>query len=175
MARPSTYSPILAAKFCERLLSGRSLRAICREDDDMPAASTVFYWLSQYGAFSEQYARAKEAMAEAMFWEMIDIADNVHGDVYIDDKGQQHINYDVIARSKLRVDTRKWVLARLAPKKYGERISQEITTNPYGDPRNMSDEEKVAKINAIYQAALKRRDAARAAEKTMEYDGSDLV
>jgi hypothetical protein len=80
MARPSKYTPELATAICERLLSGRSLRAICREDADMPMASTIFYWLSKHEEFSEQYARAKELMAEAMFWDMIEIADQATND-----------------------------------------------------------------------------------------------
>ncbi len=175
MARPSTYTTQLATTICERLLSGRSLRAICREDRDMPSASVIFSWLSKHKEFAEQYARAKETMAEAIFWEIFDIADDGTNDIYTDEKGNVRINHDIVARSRLRVDARKWALARMEPKKYGERITQEIV-NPHGDPRNMSDEEKIAKLNIIYQAARKRNVTAdKILNNSYVDDGLDLV
>lgn len=35
------------------------------------------------------------------------------------------VNHEQIARSRLRVDARKWAAAKLAPKKYGDRIAHE--------------------------------------------------
>ena len=74
MGRPSDYSPEICAEICARLADGRSLRSICR-DDDMPHTATVFVWLEKHPAFSEQYARARESQADALFDEALDIAD----------------------------------------------------------------------------------------------------
>ena len=130
--RPSSYTEDLAALICSELASGRSLRDVCR-DDDMPASSTVFLWLSKHPGFSEQYARAMEARTNALAEEILEIADDRHGDSYVDENGAQRVNNEVIARARLRVDTRKWLMSKMAPKKYGDKISQELS-GPDGKP-----------------------------------------
>jgi len=126
MARPSIFTPELAAAICERLANGESLRRIC-EDDAMPAKSSVFKWLSQDKVFADQYARAREAQADSWADDIIQISDDGENDTYKDEDGHERTNQDVIARSRLRVDTRKWLMARMAPKKYGDKITQEHT------------------------------------------------
>lgn len=121
---PTKYTPELAATICERLIAGESLRAICR-DKGMPPAGVVCAWLGRHKEFAEQYARARELQAERVFEEIFEISDDQEGDVYVDADGKEQTNHNVIARAKLRVDTRKWALARMAPKKYGDRIAQE--------------------------------------------------
>jgi hypothetical protein len=64
---------------CELLATGKSLREIC-ELDGKPAASTVFLWLANDTQFSEQYARAREAQADALFDEILGIADDGRND-----------------------------------------------------------------------------------------------
>ena len=124
--RPSIYTDELAAEICSRLAEGRSLRSVCREQD-MPALSSVFLWLKKYPEFSEQYAHAKEAAAEVLFGEMFDIADDQEGDVIKLEDGREIENHNTVARAKLRVDTRKWALARMAPRTYGDRQAVEHT------------------------------------------------
>lgn len=124
MGRPSGYTDELADLICERLAEGESLVQICK-DDDMPGVSTVFRWLASNAAFRDTYARAREVQAERLADEIVEIADEGRRDTYIDDEGRERTNYDVIARSKLRVDARKWIASKLAPKKYGEKVQQE--------------------------------------------------
>ena len=121
--RPSIYSDELAATICERLAEGESLRSICR-DEDMPCKSTVLAWLSddKHAGFRDQYAYAHEMQADHFHDEIIEIADETGADLTTDDSGKVTINHEVVARSRLRVDTRKWLMARLAPKKYGDRL-----------------------------------------------------
>jgi len=126
MGRPSEYAEEVALTICARLADGESLRKIC-SDDDMPNRATVFRWLAAHESFSDQYARAREAQADTLADEIVDIADDGQGDTYIDADGKERTNQDVIARSRLRVDARKWVAAKLKPKKYGERVTQELT------------------------------------------------
>jgi hypothetical protein len=71
---------------------------------------------------AERYARAKEAALEAMADEMLDIADDVERDTYEDGEGAVRIAPDVVNRARLRVDTRKWIMSKLAPKKYGDKL-----------------------------------------------------
>lgn len=94
----------------------------------MPAQSTVFRWLAdeRYAAFRERYARAREAQADAIFDEMLDIADDGTNDWMErrreDGSVDEVLNHEHISRSKLRVDARKWMAGKLAPKKYGEKL-----------------------------------------------------
>lgn len=124
VGRPSKFTQVLADAICDRIAEGESLRAICI-DSDMPNRSTVFLWLANSKDFSDQYARAREAQADKYVEEIIEISDDGTNDTYTTEKGEE-VNHDVIARSRLRVDARKWVAARLAPKKYGDRIMQEV-------------------------------------------------
>lgn len=122
--RPTKYSEDLAITICERLIDGRSLRSVCR-DEDMPAASTVFRWLSEKESFREQYARAKQEAADAMAEELLDIADDGTNDWMerLDKDGKSigwQLNGEHVQRSKLRADTRKWLMAKMKPKKYGD-------------------------------------------------------
>ena len=134
--QPSAYTPELAAKVCEHIANGLSLRAIAAIPD-MPATSTIMAWLD--GArpeFSEQYARAREAQADKMAEDIIAIADeectmiraSKHG-LDGDDDGMQEVVFDTtaVARNRLRVDARKWLASKLAPKKYGDKIQNEHT------------------------------------------------
>lgn len=125
--RPSTYSEATALEICDRLSSGRSLRSIT-QDEDMPVISTVFLWLSKHEEFSKQYARAREAQADAMLEEILVIADDGTGDSWVDDEGVERVNQDVIGRSRLRVDARKWAMSKMAPRKYGDKL--ELSGDP---------------------------------------------
>lgn len=121
--RPTDYSEELADAICERLMDGESLRAICA-DENMPGKTTVFRWLASNETFRDQYAKAREAQAEAMADEMLDIADNGSNDWMKKNFGEETRwveNAEAIRRSALRIDTRKWIASRLLPKKYGDK------------------------------------------------------
>jgi hypothetical protein len=129
MARPSTFTQEIADAICERLMAGQSLRTICK-DEDMPAASTVFRWLTLNASFSEQYARAREIQADLMFDDVLEIADDARNDWMARNASEDvgwTLNGEHVQRSKLRVDARKWMAGKLAPKKYGERVMNEHT------------------------------------------------
>lgn len=132
MARPSKYSQKLADDICEQLAEGRSLRSICA-DKKMPNRSTVFRWLAENEKFRDQYARAREEQADVFFEEIIEIADeecttvraDKHSTSDDDGEGNTEVVFDTTAvmRNRLRVDARKWAAAKLAPKKYGDRVA----------------------------------------------------
>jgi hypothetical protein len=132
VSRPSDYSDETAAIICERLSNGESLRQIC-SDEDMPGKSTVMRWLAANEAFRDQYARAREAQADYWAEEIIEISDESARDTIASEDGAERMNGEFVARSRLRVDTRKWLMARMAPKKYGDKITQE-QTGPDGGP-----------------------------------------
>lgn len=127
MGRPTLYSAELALEICDLIASGRSLRSIST-DEGMPSQTSVFLWLSKYPDFAKQYARARETQADAMLEEIMQIADDGVNDTYTDDEGNPRTDQDVIARSRLRVDARKWAMSKMAPKKYGDKL--ELSGNP---------------------------------------------
>lgn len=124
--RPTDYNDEVAGRICKQIMHGLSMRKICAADD-MPCQGTVYEWLARHKEFAEQYLRAKAVQVEHLVEEMMEIADDPTGDSYEDEDGNQRTNYEVIARSKLRVDTRKWYASKLAPKIYGDRLSTEHT------------------------------------------------
>lgn len=120
--RPSEYTDELAAKICSKLAEGKTLRAVCRIDG-MPPESTVRRWaLDDFNGFAAQYARAREIGYHSMADEALDIADDGSNDTY-EVEGREVTNQDVIARSRLRVDTRKWLLSKALPKVYGDKVA----------------------------------------------------
>lgn len=125
MARPSKYSQQLADAICEQLIDGKSLRTIC-STAKMPGRSTVLRWLAENEAFRGQYARARELQADTLAEEILDIADKaVLGErLKKDGKGKvlERTTGDMVERSKLQIDARKWYAGKLQPRKYGERV-----------------------------------------------------
>lgn len=136
--RPSEFTQETADAICARLGDGESLRSICR-DDAFPAQSTVFRWLAddRFVAFREQYTRARETQADTIFDQMLELADTclvgekVEKDA--DGKVVKVTSGDMIERSRLGIETRKWVLGKMAPKKYSDRHQVEHS-GPDGGP-----------------------------------------
>lgn len=123
--RPSILTDELTDAICSRMAQGESLRSICRSEG-MPALGTVFRWVASNELFREQYEAAMAQRTEAMFEEILEIAD----ETAFDDVDTEHgvkANSEWISRSRLRVDARKWMLSKMLPKKYGDKITQEHT------------------------------------------------
>lgn len=121
--RPSDYTQELADKICEELAQGKSMRTVCHSDE-MPAMSTVFKWLREKEGFSEQYVRAKEESTEAMNEIMLDLGDQaIEFAQSVDPKASGA----VVQAVKLKADNLKWVMSKMKPKKYGDKIDH--TTN----------------------------------------------
>jgi hypothetical protein len=123
--RPSKFTKALGDEICLRLSEGESLRKICLSDH-MPVKSTVFTWLLADKVFQDQYARAREMQADAIFDEMLDIADEIGDDTYLDSNGNERTNNEVVQRSRLRIDTRKWIAGKLRPKVYGDKADAPV-------------------------------------------------
>lgn len=125
MGRPSLYTSEIAAEICDRLSKGETLNQICASDH-MPCRNTVVSWANEdRDGFSEKYARAREALLE--FWadQVVTIADDGSNDYTTVQRGEETVevvNSEHINRSRLRVDTRKWLLSKLLPKKFGDKL-----------------------------------------------------
>jgi len=122
VGRPSEVTQKVMDTVCSLLADGLSLRTICKENKDLPSRYAILRELANNEQFRNQYARAREEQADALFEETLEIADYGVNDTYVDDNGNRVINHDVIQRSRLRVDTRKWAAGKLAPKKYGDKL-----------------------------------------------------
>lgn len=144
--RPSKYSEELADLICERIANGESLKAIC-DADDMPSTVSVFKWLNANDDFLNKYARAREAQADALFDDILSIADDGRNDwmelkdAEDENRGWRE-NGEAIRRSQLRIDARKWMAGKLKPKKYGEKLELEHS----GSIGQLSDEAVDARI-----------------------------
>ena len=112
---------------------GEAIRTILQEKD-MPNTETFYKWLDDDKDKTKQYARACEFRADNIFEDILVISDNQEHDVYTDDDGKEQVNHNVIQRARLRVDSRKWMLGKMNPKKYGEKIDLglDIKTNIKG-------------------------------------------
>lgn len=111
--------------------NGKSLRFALKEVS--LSSSTFFIWIDEDIEKSKQYARVTELRAEALLDEMFDIVDETSQDTITTDKGNEIPNGEWMQRSRLRYDARKWLVSKLNPKKYGDKIqtehSGEVTTN----------------------------------------------
>lgn len=89
---------------------------------DVPHYDTIRTWIATDQPFSDKYAKAKLEQLELMSEEIIDIADDSSLDMAFTEEGKAYVDREHINRSRLRVDTRKWVLSKLLPKKYGDKL-----------------------------------------------------
>lgn len=114
--RPTVYTEAMGAEICARLADGESLNSICR-DGHMPDEKTVRMWaLDAKHPVSPNYARAREIGAMRLADEILAISAPKDGD-----------DATKVARDRLQVDTRKWLLAKVLPKIYGDKLTTEVT------------------------------------------------
>jgi hypothetical protein len=108
--RPSTYTEEMGNLICDKLTEGMSVRKLCKMDG-FPNPSTIYVWIDRFPEFAERYARARETATEDMLEDILEIAD----DPTIDTQ-----------EKRVRIDTRKWAMGKLKPKKYGEKTTHEV-------------------------------------------------
>jgi hypothetical protein len=121
--RPTEYNQELIDNICSQLAEGVSLRTIC-QGEGMPDKSTVFRWLRLHKEFQDQYARAKEESTDAMSEDILSIADESLDEASTGDAKRSNAK---VQAQRLRVDTRKWIMSKMKPKKYGDKL--DMTTD----------------------------------------------
>ena len=142
------FKQATADLICQRLAEGESLRSICR-DEGMPSEATVRAWaLDDVQGFSAQYARARSIGYDRLAEEMLAIADTpVLGvKTKTNEKGEtETVEGDMIEHRRLQVDSRKWMLSKMLPKKYGDKVAMEHTGASGGPVRIIatSDDETI--------------------------------
>ena len=140
--RPSTYTEEMGNRICDKLTEGVSLRKLCMQKE-FPTASTVYVWLDRFPDFAERYARAREAATEDMLEEILQIAD--------DDKIDPN-------DKRVRIDTRKWAMGKLKPKKYGDKQTVDVG-NKDGETLKVDSNVDTAALTLQLAAALREAEA----------------
>lgn len=137
--RPSKYTQAVALEICNRIAQGESLIQICRNSEHLPDKCTVVRWLQdpKHEEFRTQYAQARESQMEHYADEILEIADDGQNDWMERESKNGEVfeveNHEVLNRSRLRVDARKWLMSKLAPKKYGD-VQKLEHSGPGGEP-----------------------------------------
>ena len=122
----TVYTRELADEICERIACGETLRQVCRLKGI--GDSTVRRWvLNDIDGFSARYAQARELCLESWADEVVEISENASNDWMVrEGKAGEDLgwtaNGDHISRSRLRVDSRKWLLSKLKPERYGDSL-----------------------------------------------------
>jgi len=115
--------------------NGRALRKILKEEENMPSTQTFYKWIDEDIEKSKQYARATELRAETKF-------ESIEQD-YLEEPQRDaetgRIDSAWVQLQRLKIDSKKWELSKLNPKKYGDKLdvtsdNKPITQSPiFGD------------------------------------------
>lgn len=107
---------------CARVAAGEAVRNVLKESE-FPDAVTFYKWLDADPEKVKQYARATEERSEGIFEEMLNIADTPVDGVTTKttEKGVEVTTGDMIQHRRLQVETRKWMLGKMNPRKYGDK------------------------------------------------------
>lgn len=124
---PSLYTEEIATEICEHIIEGGALVAFCRQVG-RPSVGTVYRWIAERPDFRDRYVRAREDQADTYADEIAHISDT--------EMDPQ--------RARVRIDARKWVAAKLKPKKYSDHLRQEHTGKD-GGPIETTDNLELAR------------------------------
>lgn len=132
--RPTMYTDELASRICREIATSTDgLAKICADNEDFPKPKTIYEWRIDNRDFSDKYDAAKRLQADLLATEIMDIADDSRRDniTKINSVGEEYdvCNSEWVARSRLRVDTRKWIASKLLPKVYGDQNKIENLEN----------------------------------------------
>lgn len=117
------YTEELGDRICELVENGTPLSRVCKMEG-FPSAAVVYYWLRKIPEFEAKYSISKRVQLEGLADEMLEIADDTS-----EDRG----NSVKVNRDRVKIDTRKFLLERLLPDKYGNKTRNEIS-GPNGGP-----------------------------------------
>ena len=127
MGRPCIFDRAIFEQIAERVSNGETLKSVCDSDEKFPSAPTVRRWVVEdREGISALYARARECQMEAWADDIVEIADDGRNDWMTIKRGGEDVevpNQEVLQRSRLRVDTRKWIASKILPKKFGDKVA----------------------------------------------------
>lgn len=121
------YSDEIAEEILNRVAEGEGLKTICA-DPGMPTSAAVRKWIredrgaDENGAngYGSRYARAREVGCDSIAEEIIEISD-----APILHNGEP--DNAMVQHARLRADNRRWLLSKIVPKKYGDKVMTEVT------------------------------------------------
>lgn len=117
--RPTEYNDEIAGLVCQGLAEGKSLRKVC-EAEEMPDKATVFRWLTKHKEFCDQYEKAKIESAECKREDVEELGDEAIEAIHtVEDPKRAGA---LATAYKLKADNIKWIMARMKPKKYGDKL-----------------------------------------------------
>jgi len=129
--RPTDYNDELADEIVDAIAtSNKGLITLCKENKHWPCRQVILRWRWKHEEFRYKYEEAKKQQVELLVDECIDIADNIYKDDIISEAGNVVCNAEYINRSRLRIDTRKWLASKLAPRIYGDKTHIDATIRP---------------------------------------------
>lgn len=124
--RPTDYNSEIAEEICDAIASeSKGLRKLIAENPHWPKKATIMRWRKKNPDFRDQYALAKVFQIESLVDDMLDIADDSGNDYVMNDKGEAICDHNHIQRDRVRIDLRKWLASKLAPKIYGDKIFED--------------------------------------------------
>ena len=103
-------------------VSSVGLKKLCKANPHWPSHETFYQWLRKYPDLADLYASAKKDQVTALVEDILEIADDSTQDEIIDEHGNSHANNEFINRSRIRIDTRKWIATKLVPRLYGDNV-----------------------------------------------------
>lgn len=128
--RPEKYSIGLVNEICELISQGNSLKKICLKKN-MPSMSSVFNWIHTESGFLEKYEIAIEQRAVALGEDLLEISDS---GIQVVKNGAAKKSGALAQIVRLQVDTRKWIMSKMKPKKYGEQLDVTSDHKPLPSP-----------------------------------------
>jgi len=139
----SKYTKELALQICHHLSEGKPMRPLLKKL--CIGYTTIFDWIQAHNEFAVQYARARDIGHTAIEGEIQEIADTPYKGVIktIKADGTCEIKEeDMLGHRRLQIDTRRWLLSKWNPMKYGEKATVDLTTHRTAD--EMTDDELIA-------------------------------
>jgi hypothetical protein len=169
--RSYVYSEDLADRLCTLLAKGTGLRPSCKACG--VDSATVLQWATDTKhPFSERFKNARTIGYLMMAEEILEISDNSTGDLTIDQNGHNVVNHENIQRSRLKVDTRKWIVSRMLPHIYGEKVTTQHV-GPEGGPIKIDVESKMAVFLGKIDEIARRQAELKALEAEAEQESAD--
>lgn len=127
---PWPFDEELGKEICEKVACNTtSLRSLCKKNPHWPSDETIYKWRRENEKFAGMYAKAKAEQIEALVDETLEICNDSSEDYIVDDDGKLQFNKEHVMRSRLKVDTRKWLASKLVPRLYGDKL----TDTPQGE------------------------------------------
>ncbi len=144
------YDEAIGIAICQRLIEGQTIKEICK-DPDLPSERTVYRWLAAERTFWQLYARAREAQMDKWSDDVVEIADEIAAATVtrVDRDGKEiEVVTDptAVQAAKLRIDTRKFLMSKLAATTYGDKV--DVNLSGAVEVSALSDEELEARTRA---------------------------